>query len=234
MGLTVSKIVKSLVIVPWKINALDSSVLFTSIYCGLIYAIFYSFFEAFPLMYMDVYGMSIGQMGLIFISIIVAVCVAGVPYFVYIHTMVNSPIRKGKPPPSPEARLMPALVASFLVPTGLLLFAWTSRARIHWILPTIGAAMASGGTCIVIQCIFVYLAKAYPQYAASLFGGNNFVRAGLVFAAILWSGPLYSTLGIARGTSLLAGLCAGCIVGMFILINYGATLRRMSKFAVSS
>ncbi|KAF7591565.1 hypothetical protein BBP40_001445 [Aspergillus hancockii] len=38
-------------VVPWKLNLLFSSIAFTSIYYGLVYAIFYSFFEFFPLVY---------------------------------------------------------------------------------------------------------------------------------------------------------------------------------------
>lgn len=74
-------------------------------------------------------------------------------------------------------------------------------------------------------------ASVYPQYAASLFAGNDFARSTLAFAAVLFSRPMYLNLGIARGTSLLAGLTAGCILGVFALYFGGETLRRRSRFA---
>ncbi|KAB5530388.1 multdrug transfer [Coniochaeta sp. 2T2.1] len=229
--LSAARIARMSLLVPWKINALDPSVLFTSLYCGLVYAIFYSFFEVFPLVYMDIYGMNYGEMGAVFMSVLIAVLVVGVPYMAFIHYVVNKAVREGRQL-QPEVRLIPGVVASFLVPAGLFLFAWTARSDIHWVVPSLGVLLASGGVCIIIQSVYVYLAMAYPQYAASLIGANTFCRGAMALAAILWSGPLYSKLGIARGTSLLGGLCGGCIIGMFVLWLRGAELRKRSRFAV--
>ncbi|KAF4461137.1 multdrug transfer [Fusarium albosuccineum] len=229
--LTPARIAKESLLIPWKVNLLDPSVLFTSLYCSLVYAIFYSFFEVFPLVYIDIYGMNWGEMGLIFLSVLIAVIVAGVPYLSFIHLVVNRTTRQGRQL-LPEVRLIPAVVASFFMPIGLFLFAWTARPGIHWIVPSVGVMLASGAECIIIQSIFVYLSLAYPQFAASLLGANTFCRAVVALGAILWSGPLYRALGVAKGTSLLAGLCVGCIIGMMVLWLKGPELRRRSRFAV--
>lgn len=230
--LSAATIARNSLMIPWKINLLDPSVLFTSLYCGLIYAIFYSFFEVFPFVYVDIYGMNWGEMGLVFMSVLVAVLVAGVPYLSFIHFVVNRAVREGRQL-EPEVRLVPAVFASFFVPIGLFLFAWTARPEIHWIVPSIGVMLSSGGFCIIIQSIFVYLSLAYPQYAASLLGANTFCRAGMALASVLWSTPLYDTLGVSKGTSLLGGLCSGCIIGVFVLWSKGAALRKRSRFAVA-
>ena len=47
---------------------------------------------------------------------------------------------------------------------------------------------------------------SYPQYAASLFAGNDLCRSAFAFAAILFARPMFLNLGIGRGVSLLAGL----------------------------
>ncbi|KAH8195632.1 hypothetical protein TruAng_010189 [Truncatella angustata] len=194
---TTQRFYQSLVI-PWKINVLDPSIKFTSVYSGLIYAIFYSFFEFFPLVYGDIYGMDQGQIGLVFCANAIAVILVGFPYFAYVHFVVNACHRKGIRM-SPERRLLPVVFASAFLPAGIFLFAWTSRSTIHWIVPTIGAAMTTGGFAILLQSIFVYIALAYPQYAASLFGGNSFVKAVVAFAGVLWSHPLYEKLGWQKG-----------------------------------
>jgi DHA1 family multidrug resistance protein-like MFS transporter len=49
---------------PWEINALDPAVLFSTFYTALTYAIYYSFFESFPLVYRDMYGFTLGEQGL--------------------------------------------------------------------------------------------------------------------------------------------------------------------------
>ena len=84
---------------------------------------------------------------------------------------------------------------------------------------------------ILMQVIFVYLPLTYPQYAASLFAGNDFARSSLAFAAVLFSRPMFLGMGIGPGVSLLGALNAACIFGIFILYFYGEKLRARSKFS---
>ena len=71
----------------------------------------------------------------------------------------------------------------------------------------------------------------YPQYAASLFAGNDAARSLVAFAAIMFSRPMYIGMGIGPGTSLLGALTAVCIAGIFVLFFYGDKLRARSKFS---
>lgn len=217
-------------IVPWKINALDPSILFTNLYMGLLYAIFYSFFEFFPLVYGNVYGMNPGQIGLMFLTVVISITIAGVPYALYIHFVINKSLRAGKAM-TPEDRLLPALVASLLIPAGLFLFAWTSCSLVHFMVPTVGVGLVTGGTILILQCIFVYITLGYHQFAASLFSGNGFAKAMVAFCGVLWSHPLYEGLGVAYGMTLMGALCAVCVVGMGVLYYFGHVLRARSRFS---
>ncbi|KAK5245941.1 hypothetical protein LTR40_012085 [Exophiala xenobiotica] len=225
---------------PVQINALDPAVLFTSLYTALMYSIFYSFFEVFPLVYATGnpnspthgYGMNAGQIGLIFLSISVGVSIAIVLYVLYLHYVFEPEIlTRGLG--EPERRLIPALPASLLLPIGLFIFAWTgnSSPQIHWIVPTIGVVIFTIGIFILFQCIFIYIPLTYPQFAASLFAGNDFARSSIAAGAIHFSRPLFANLGVGRGVSLLAGLTVGGIVGIFVLWKFGAALRARSRFA---
>jgi DHA1 family multidrug resistance protein-like MFS transporter len=60
---------------PFKITLLDPSILFINLYTALVYGIYYSFFESFPLVYIGMYGFSIGIMGVVFVSIIIGALV---------------------------------------------------------------------------------------------------------------------------------------------------------------
>ncbi|CAK7222716.1 hypothetical protein SBRCBS47491_004954 [Sporothrix bragantina] len=219
-------------IVPWQMHALDPSILFTSIYTGFVYGIYYSFFEMFPIVYQGIYGFNLGECGLVYLAIVVGVVLAGIPYCSYVYYYVVPRDLAGQVQTPPEDRLLPAVFASLLVPTGLFIFGWTARSEVHWIVPTIGAGITSAGMVVIIQCVFVYISLGYPQYVASVFAGNGLLRSLIAFAALLWSRPLTDTLGVARGSSLLGGLCVGGVMGLIILYKYGATLRAHSKFAV--
>lgn len=228
----VSDIVVDALIKPMEITIKDPAVLFVQIYTAIIYGIYYSFFEVFPLVYPVDYGMNLGQIGLVFLCIMVS-CIIGIGgYWAYLYFWMNPRIaRLGWP--VQESRLLPALPISFGPTIGLFLFAWTARESIHWIVPTIGITIYGATVFVIMQCIFVYIPLSYPKYAASLFAANDFFRSALACGSVLFAHPLFGNLGVAKGTSLLGGLSVIGIIGIWLLYFYGAKLRSMSKFAVS-
>ncbi|GJD00743.1 major facilitator superfamily transporter [Colletotrichum higginsianum] len=231
--LRTSAVVIDALIKPLEITLKDPAVLFVQVYTAIIYGIYYSFFEVFPLVYPVYYGMTIGEVGLVFLCILVA-CLLGVAaYASYLAFYMIPRIRKFGFP-SQETRLVPALPAAFGPTIGLFIFAWTASPAVHWIAPTIGITVYGASVFVVMQCIFVYVPLSYPRYAASLFAGNDFFRSAFAFASVLFARPMYLNLGVARGTSLLGGLSTIGIIGIWLLYFYGARLRSMSKFAVSS
>ena len=215
---------------PIQTMILDPAIGFTALYVALIYGIYYSFFECFPIVYAGEYGMSLGSQGLVYLSIAVGITVGLAMYLTWIRITWEPAVRTWNMGP-PERRLVPALFASFLLPIGLFLFAWTATSNIHWIVPTIGVTILSGGIFMIMQPIFLYLPLSYPKYAASVFAGNTVARSVLAAAIVHCSQPLYKDLGIGKGVSLLGALTVACIAGIFILYYYGATLRARSKFA---
>lgn len=240
--LTLNEIVISNLVRPFQINALDPSVLFTSLYIATMYAIFYSFFEVFPFVYAvglpragsptHGYGMNAGEIGLIFLSISVGVSIAIATYLLYLKYVFEPQIRS-RGLGAPEERLIPGLYACFFVPVGLFVFGWTgfNSPQIHWIVPTLGIVLFTIGIFILFQVVFIYIALTYPQYAASLFAGNDFARSSIAAGAIHFSRPMFLNLGVGPGVSLLAGLTFGGCIGIFVLWHYGAALRARSKFA---
>ncbi|RMY09012.1 hypothetical protein D0868_04479 [Hortaea werneckii] len=212
------EIVVDALIRPLQITALDPAVLFTNLYSSYSYGVYYSFFEAFSLVYTEMYGFSLGLTSTAFLSIVIACLVGSLLYLSYFHWYLEPKLKTQGPGPQ-EERLIPAVLASVLQPIGLFLFAWTSRQSIHWfwILTALG--------------IFMYLPLSYPRYAASLFAANDFFRSAWAAGAVLYARPLFEGLGIDRGVSLLGGLSCGEVLGVFALYVYGARLRSRSKFA---
>ncbi|KAL6913279.1 hypothetical protein ACHAPO_003045 [Fusarium lateritium] len=227
----VSAIALDALIKPMEITIKDPAVLFVQIYTAIIYGIYYSFFEVFPRVYPVYYNMNLGEIGLVFLCVLVS-CMIGVGvYLAYLYFYMDPRIAK-RGWPIQEARLVPALPASIGPTIGLFLFAWTARASIHWIVPTIGITIYGATVFIVMQCIFVYIPLSYPTYAASLFAANDFFRSALACGSVLFAQPLFDNLGVDKGTSLLGGLSVIGIIGIWLLYFYGAKLRSLSKFAV--
>ncbi|KAF4471685.1 Caffeine resistance 5 [Fusarium albosuccineum] len=231
-NMKVSAIAIDALIKPMEITIKDPAVLFVQVYTAIIYGIYYSFFEVFPRVYPVYYNMNLGEIGLVFLCVLVS-CVLGVAiYIAYLYYYMDPRIAKLGWPVQ-ESRLLPALPASIGPTVGLFLFAWTARKSIHWIAPTIGITIYGATVFIVMQCIFVYIPLSYPMYAASLFAANDFFRSALACGSVLFAQPLFDNLGVAKGTSLLGGLSVIGIVGIWLLYFYGARLRALSKFAIS-
>lgn len=227
-----SKVVVSAFIKPIEITVKDPAIAFVNLYTALVYGIYYSFFEVFPLVYPPFYHFSLGTVGVLFTCILVACGLGALAYVAYLYFyLVPDIMAHGLR--AQEHRLVPALIGSFLPPVGLFIFAWTARPDLPWIASVIGIVIYGGSCFVILQCIFVYVPLSYPQYAASLFAGNDFFRSAMACGSILFARPLFINLGVDKGVTLLAGLSIMGIVGMFTLYYKGASLRARSKFAMS-
>lgn len=222
----VKEIFLDAVMKPPEIILKDPAIAFCSIYTSLIYAIYYSFFEAFPLTYPNIYGFSANETSLLYASMLVGCVIAAVIYGYYArytrHTALDSS--------NFEIRLIPAIPAAVLVTVSLLIYAWTSRLSIHWIVPTIGVSIYSGATFVVFQALLCYIPLVYPRYVSSLFAAADFSRSILAAGFVMFSRPMYLSIGIEKAVSILAGMSVLGILGMLILFFYGANLRARSTF----
>ena len=228
--LSFSAILVEALVKPFEINIKDPAIAYTSIYSGIIYGIYYSFFEAFPIVYGDLYGFNIGEIGAVFICIAVALALALSLYLALIVYVVIPDIKKNGMGPN-EGVLKPGLIFIWGPIIALFGFAWTSRASIPWIVPTIFLAIYPFSAFIVLQGIFGYLPMSYPKYAASLFAFNDFFRSLFAFGSVMFARSMYINLGIGRGVSLVGGLAFTGPIGLYILYIYGARLRARSSFA---
>lgn len=228
-GFSFHEIMQESLLIPAKITFLDPAILFLNFYTSLTYGIYYSFFEAFPIVYQGMYGFNLGEMGLAFLAIVVGSVISFVVYNLYIDKVFLPKVKDGAMK-KPEDVLVPALYACFGPAIGLFLFGWAANPNVHWIVPTIGIVIYPACVFILMQCVFLYIPSCYPQYAASVFAATDFTRSAFACGAVVFSRPLYENIGVGRGCSLLAGLTIGCVVGIYTLYNFGEKLRLSSKF----
>lgn len=154
----------------------EPAVFYANLYLALAYAIFYLWFEAFPLVYNDMYHFNLGQSGLPFLGLLVTAFFASSAYIAWNYYHVEPEFVKNGHI-VPESRMLVALVASVFIPMSLFIFGWTASPDIHWIAPTIGAALYLPGLFLLFQCLLVYLPSSYPKYAASILAGNDLFRS---------------------------------------------------------
>ncbi|KAH6668067.1 major facilitator superfamily domain-containing protein, partial [Plectosphaerella plurivora] len=237
---------------PFEITVKDPAIAFVNIYASIhathtsyriheltksgqtsfTYGVYYSFFEVFPLVYPKIYGMNLGETSAVFVCVLVA-CVLGAAWYCsWYRFFAEQRFQKLGTFDAQETFLRPGLAGVFGVTAGMFLFGWAARVSVHWVVPTIGIIMYCGCGFVVGLGMFIYLPLSYPQYAASLFAANDAFRSTFAAAAILFGRPLYLTLGVAKGCSLLGGLSVLGIAGFWYLFMYGERLRQRSNFTV--
>ncbi|PYI23482.1 MFS general substrate transporter [Aspergillus japonicus CBS 114.51] len=237
---------------PVQITLQDPAVFFVNLYTSFIYSSYYIFFDAFPVAYLEGYGVSTGTLALFYLSVLVGCLVAAAVYFLILVPYIfcgraSTPDHEAEPDhanPTPhrndnthtnnntsnnnknqERNLLPALPATLFLPLGLLLFGWTARPAIHWLPSLTGVVLYTGGVFVIFQSLFLYLPQLYPRYAASLFAANDFCRSALAAASIHYGVPLYRNLGVGRGSSVLGGVSVLGVVGMVGMVVLGRRVR---------
>ncbi|KAJ7168339.1 major facilitator superfamily domain-containing protein [Mycena crocata] len=207
---------------------------FTNVYLGFVYALFYLWFESFPLVFTDIYHFNFGVSSLPFLGYMVTGVLTYIGYCIYqkYHitpryiraAMANRVVH-------PEIRLEIGLIASLFIPASVLIFGLTSRASIHWIVPIIGASLYLPGLFLNFQSILIYITSAYPAYAASALAGNDLFRSVIASVFPLFGRAFFQNLGLGPGSALLAGVSLVLMAVFWLLFKYGPVLRARSKYA---
>ncbi|KAJ7642040.1 putative caffeine resistance protein [Roridomyces roridus] len=218
------------------ILAAEPVLMFANLYLGFVYGLFYIWFEAFPLVFNDIYHFNEGVGGLPYLGFLVSGTLGYVFYCIY-HAYHIAPrymraVAQGKSVPE-EIKLELGLIASILVPTSVLTFGFTAKASIHWMAPIIGASLYFPAIFLIFQSILAYITGAYPEHKTAVLTGNVLFRASIASVFPLFGRGFFHNLGLGGGSGLLAGLSFALMGVYCLLLKYAHILRRRSKYAVT-
>lgn len=215
---------------PFSLLFTEPIVFALDLYIALIYGLLYIWFESFPIVFEGIYGFSLGTLGLAYLGILIGTFAVLPPFVWYQHKYIEPKFNENGEL-TPEWRLTPAFVGAFAIPICLFWFGWTSRADIHWIVPIIGTSWFSVGAFLLFNAVLNYLSDAYPEYAASVLAGNDFLRSCLGAGFPLFASAMYKKLGVNWASSTLGFISIAFIPIPFVLFKYGHWVRSKSKHA---
>lgn len=228
---------------PWLLLFYEPIVLLLSLYTAVVYAILYSFFSAFPIVFQQVRGWSPGIGGLAFLGILVGMVIAIIVVILSFNPdYVRQVDKHGGVTCPPEYRLKPAILGAPLLVVGLAAFAATDFPSIHWIVPIILSAPFGFAMVLVFLSLQTYLVDAYLLYAASVLAANSVIRSllGAVFPIITpymyhpggdsGNCPVESC-GIHVGPAIAGALALIFMPAPFLFYRYGGAIRKKCKFA---
>lgn len=216
---------------PIFIAFFEPMVFFLNLYCAFIYIISNTWFEAFPIVFTELYHFNLIETGITYLSTITGIAIGGIIYLYVVNR-----IMKAEEPPAIEKFLIPSMIGSFFLPVGLFIFAWGASVHTHWMAPVIGSLLFNVGGIIIYQSIFAYLGRGFYRYLASVFAGNCLMRAWAAAVFPVFATPMYHNLGsvefpVGAGGSILGGISVLMIAIPFTFYKYGVAFRGRSKYA---
>lgn len=216
---------------PLRMMITELIVIAVCLYLAIAYAIFYMFFQAYPIVFKGIYGMSASTSGLMFLPIGAGTCVALVVFFLYDGFLERSR-KMGKTwTQQEESRRLPmACIGGPLFVVSLLWIGWTARSDIPWIVPCLAGIPFGLGNLLIFMALLNYLADAYQVFAASAMAASACTRS--IFGAVLplATTSMYNTLGVNWASTLLAFVSLVMSAIPFVFMYYGDNIRSRSTF----
>ncbi|THY16582.1 MFS general substrate transporter [Aureobasidium pullulans] len=209
---------------PFQLCFSQPILLVTNAYLALVYALLFTWFEAFPIVFTEIYHFNLGENGLAFLCIMVGAIVIMIPYCVWLY-MVQEKQFDEQGNIAPENRLPPAIVGSFFIPICMFVFGWSSRESVHWIVSMIGASFFPMGAVLLFNAILNYQADAYPEYVGSVLAGNDLIRCSVGSVFPLFAPHMFHQLGVDWASSLLGFLAIAFVPIPYLLYKYGKRIR---------
>ncbi|KAF8862983.1 MFS general substrate transporter [Acephala macrosclerotiorum] len=229
---TFEKVATVILMRPLRMLVAEPVVLFSCLYLALATAIFFLFFEAYPLIFEGIYGMEAGVAGLAFIPIALGSCLAFIVCLVWDHYLEKAKQRNLPWANLEEYRRLPlACLGGPLYVISLFWVGWTSSVNIHWIVPILGGIPFGAGFVLIFIALLNFMADAYREYASSASAAASICRS--IFGAVipLAGAKMYKTLGMGWGNSLLGFLSLGMCMVPFVMIKYGRRILENSTMS---
>ena len=199
----------------------------TCILNGYLYLVASTITEVFQ----NTYGFSEGAAGLSFLGLALGMATAALfCSFVLDWNTKRMKVRHNGEIKA-EWRLPPLILGFLLAPIGLFWYGWGAEAKVQFVFPIIGTAILGFSVFVINIPVITYLIDTFGIYSASAMSAFTMYRNGLSAVLPLAGPPLYSSIGLGWGNSVLAFIGLAMVPIPFVLITYGERIRKRSKLA---
>ncbi|KAI0464704.1 spermine transporter [Komagataella kurtzmanii] len=192
------------------------------VYVCLIYSLLYAFFFAYPVIFNELYGYEDDFIGLMLIPILIGAFLALVTTPI-LESMYVKMCQRRKP--TPEDRLVGAMIGSPFPAIALFILGATSYKHIIWVGPASSGIAFGYGMVLIYYSLNNYIIDTYAKYAASALATKVFLRSAGGAAFPLFTTQMYHKLGLQWASWLLAFISLAMILIPFVFYIYGARLR---------
>ncbi|RSM03239.1 hypothetical protein CDV31_010583 [Fusarium ambrosium] len=206
----------------------------TCAYLSLVYTIFYMSFQAFPIIFQDVYGLSPGVTGLAYLPIFFGAAVTLPIFWAWDNALARATARDAPWVQREEYRRLPlACLGGPLFVISLFWLGWSAREGVSFIAPMLAGIPFGMGFMLIFMAMLNYLTDAYEIFAASANAAASTCRSLFAVVLPLTTTPMFRRLEIPGACSLLGGLSALMCIIPFVFIWKGPSIRARSRFCIA-
>ncbi|KAK4920756.1 hypothetical protein LTR49_011659 [Elasticomyces elasticus] len=177
-----------------------------AIYMAYLYGLVYLVISSFPALFTSdaYYGESTQIGGLHYISLAIGYFVGAQATGRFNDWLYARLKRRNNGVGVPEFRVPVMMVCGILLPAGFLWYGWSAEARLHWIMPDIGAGILAAATICGYYAIQTYIIDSYTKYAASAVAAISCLRSLAGYGFPLFAPAMYNALGYGWANTILA------------------------------
>ncbi|KAF1831015.1 MFS general substrate transporter [Decorospora gaudefroyi] len=211
---------------PLRMLIFSPIVLLLGLYLAFVFGLTFLLLATFSQVFEETYGFGPANAGLAYLGLGVG-CLIGTLVF---GKLSNSVAKKNT---NPEHRMILMMLGGPFVPLSLFWYGWTAEYQVHWIVPIIGTGFIGIGIVFVTASGQLYMIDTFESEAsASAMAAITLVRNGAGAFLPLAAPPLYDSLGLGWGNSVLGFISLTFVPIAFLFYKYGGFLREKYAFQV--
>ncbi|KAK9314563.1 major facilitator superfamily domain-containing protein [Lipomyces starkeyi] len=203
-----------------------------SIYTAFIYGILYLLLEAYPIIFIEGYGMksTIGELP--YIGLIIGQLIGCSIVLSFEPRQVRAMVANGGRV-VPELRLVPTIIGAIVLPIGLFWLTWTGayHEHVHWIVPTLAGLFVGCGIILIFLTSLTYIIESYLMFAASAMAANTVMRSCFGAGFPLFANQMFHNLHVQWAGTLLGCIALILMPVPVLFFIFGKKLRKISKYA---
>ncbi|KAH3666889.1 hypothetical protein OGAPHI_003339 [Ogataea philodendri] len=223
VGLSLKELIQTCLYRPLMFALTEPVLDLMCFYVCLIYSLLYAFFFAYPAVFGELYGYGDDLVGMMLIPILIGAFLALLTTPILENYYVKTTKTRQ---PTPEDRLIGAMLGSPFPAIALWILGATSYKHIIWVGPASSGLAFGYGMVLIYYSLNNYIIDTYAKYAASALATKVFLRSAGGAAFPLFTTQMYHKLGLQWASWLLAFISTAMILLPFSFYKWGPQLRK--------
>lgn len=217
---------------PLKLLFLSPLVFFISLYISFVYGVLYLLFTTIPTVFEETYGFEVKLTGLVYLAMGVGNLFGWAIVTLFSDQSVVRLAKTNGGVFEPEMRLQISMYFSVFLPITMFWYGWCAYYKTHWAATILSLIPYGFGAVGIFLPLTTYIVDSYPMYAASAIAASTVLRS-LIGALLPLAGPpMYESLGLGWGNSLLGFICFAMIPTPILFYKFGLKLRKAQRFTL--